>query len=66
MRSESIARVPSRRRAFHVSICTNIGEDTMKSQITIAVMLALTLSAAAAAAQPAKSLKDQIVGSGIS
>jgi hypothetical protein len=38
------------------------GEDTMKSRTIAAVMLALALSAGAAAAQPAKSLADQIVG----
>jgi opacity protein-like surface antigen len=37
-------------------------EDTMKSRTIAAVMLALALSAGAAAAQPAPSLKDQIVG----
>jgi hypothetical protein len=35
----------------------------MKFRTTIAALLALTLSAGAAAAQPATSLKDQIVGS---
>jgi hypothetical protein len=38
------------------------GEDTMKSRTIAAAMLALALSASAAAAQPATSLKDQIVG----
>jgi Lipocalin-like domain len=38
------------------------GEDIMKLRTIAAVLLALALSAGAAAAQPAKSLKDQIVG----
>src|SRR6267378_4080344 len=38
------------------------GEDTMKPRTLAAAVLALALSAGAAAAQPAKSLKDQIVG----
>jgi hypothetical protein len=38
------------------------GEDTMKSRTIAAAMLALALSAGAAAAQPATSLADQIVG----
>src|SRR5437667_10927557 len=38
------------------------GEDTMKPRTIAAVWLALVLSAGAAAAQPASSLKDQIVG----
>src|SRR6202048_4040589 len=37
--------------------------DTMKSRTIAAALLALALSAGAAAAQPAASLKDQIVGS---
>src|SRR6202048_1608363 len=37
--------------------------DTMKSRTIAAALLALVLSAGAAAAQPANSLKDQIVGS---
>jgi hypothetical protein len=39
------------------------GGDTMKLRTIAAAMLALALSAGAAAAQPANSLKDQIVGS---
>src|ERR1700687_6501512 len=39
------------------------GEDTMKPRTIAAAMLALALSVGAAAAQPANSLKDQIVGS---
>jgi hypothetical protein len=38
------------------------GEDTMKPSAIAAALLALVLSAGAAAAQPAKSLADQIVG----
>jgi Lipocalin-like domain len=38
------------------------GENTMKLSTIAAATLALALSAGAAAAQPAKSLKDQIVG----
>src|ERR1700680_380453 len=38
------------------------GEDTMKLRTIAAAMLALALSAGAAAAQPANSLKEQIVG----
>jgi hypothetical protein len=38
------------------------GENTMKPRTITAAMLALGLSAGAAAAQPAKSLKDQLVG----
>jgi hypothetical protein len=38
------------------------GENTMRSRTIAAAMLALALSAGAAAAQPAKGLKDQIVG----
>jgi hypothetical protein len=38
------------------------GEDSMKSRTIAAAMLALALSAGVAAAEPAASLKDQIVG----
>src|ERR1700687_1277805 len=38
------------------------GEDTMKPRTIAPAVLALALPAGAAAAQPAKSLKDQIVG----
>jgi hypothetical protein len=38
------------------------GENTMKLRTIVAALVALALSAGAAAAQPAKSLKDQIVG----
>src|SRR5260370_11980549 len=38
------------------------GEDTMKLRTIAAALLALALLAGAAAAQPATSLKDQIVG----
>src|SRR6266478_503805 len=38
------------------------GEDVMKLRTIAAALLALVVSAGAAAAQPAKSLKDQIVG----
>jgi Lipocalin-like domain len=40
-----------------------LGEDTVKSRTVAAALLALALSAGAAAAQGAKSFKDQIVGS---
>jgi hypothetical protein len=40
----------------------NTGEDAMKLTTIAAIMLALALSAGGATAQPAKSLKDQIVG----
>jgi hypothetical protein len=45
--------------------CADIipGEDTMTLRTITAALLALALSAGAAAAQPATSLKDQIVGS---
>jgi hypothetical protein len=39
------------------------GEDIMASRTIAAAMLALALSASAAAAQPASSLRDKIVGS---
>jgi hypothetical protein len=38
------------------------GEETMKLRIVVASLLALALSAGAVAAQPAKGLKEQIVG----
>ena len=43
---------------------TNVspGEVTLKPRIIVAGLLALALSAGAAVAQPAKSLKDEIVG----
>jgi hypothetical protein len=43
---------------------TNVspGEATLKPRIIVAGLLALALSAGAAVAQPAKSLKDEIVG----
>jgi hypothetical protein len=40
----------------------HIGEDTRKLKTVAAAMLVLVLSAGAACAQPASSLKDQIVG----
>jgi Lipocalin-like domain len=54
----------SRSDAFRDSMRANIfpGEDIMKSRTIAAAMLALALSAGAAAAQPVTSLKDQIVG----
>src|SRR5260370_6529478 len=59
-----IRREASRSDAFQASMRANTlpGEDTMKPRTFAAAMLALALSAGAAAAQPAKSLKDQIVG----
>src|SRR5258708_15032915 len=39
-----------------------VGEDAMKPRTIAAALFALVVSAGAAAAQPAKSLKDQIVG----
>src|SRR5260221_13666198 len=49
--------------ALHASMRANtsFGEETMKLRIA-ATLLALALSAGAAAAQPAKGLKEQIVG----
>jgi hypothetical protein len=51
--------VDARHKAGHDEFC--YGENTMKLK-TIAALLALALSAGTAAAQPAPSLKDQIVG----
>jgi hypothetical protein len=56
---------PHHRAAVRSGIaCANTspGEDTIMLRTIAAALLALALSAGAAAAQPAKSLKDQIVG----
>jgi hypothetical protein len=56
--------VASRSDAFQASMRAKnvIGEDTMKPRTIAAAMLALVLSAGVSAAQQAKSLGDQIVG----
>jgi hypothetical protein len=54
----------SRRDAFQHTIRSNtLPGDTMKPRTIAAALLTLALSAGTAAAQPAGSLKDQIVGS---